>query len=129
MYFLLFIFVSNALKFLNGLKCESKGEDNKKKKSWDALPSLQHYEGRHACWRSRMGLRRLTSKQILTQTCTNQKTSWLVHNWSILVDGRATNKQKFTRFTTTWTWGSHHLPPYNIFCAWPWDQQPNVILS
>jgi hypothetical protein len=25
--------------------------------------------------------------------------------------------------------GSHHLPPYNILCAWPWDQHPNVILS
>jgi hypothetical protein len=25
--------------------------------------------------------------------------------------------------------GSHHLPPYNILCAWPHDQYPNVILS
>ncbi len=25
--------------------------------------------------------------------------------------------------------GSHHLPPYSIFCAWPWDQHPNGILS
>jgi hypothetical protein len=25
--------------------------------------------------------------------------------------------------------GSHHLPPYNILCAWPWDQHPNDILS
>ncbi len=25
--------------------------------------------------------------------------------------------------------GSHHLPPYSIFCAWPRDQHPNVILS
>jgi len=25
--------------------------------------------------------------------------------------------------------GSHHLPPYNILCAWPQDQHPNVILS
>jgi hypothetical protein len=24
--------------------------------------------------------------------------------------------------------GSHHLPPYNIFCAWPQNQHPNVIL-
>ncbi len=23
--------------------------------------------------------------------------------------------------------GSHHLPPYNILYAWPWDQHPNVI--
>jgi hypothetical protein len=25
--------------------------------------------------------------------------------------------------------GSHHLPPYSLFCAWPWGQHPNVILS
>ncbi len=25
--------------------------------------------------------------------------------------------------------GNHHLPPYNILCAWPRDQHPNVILS
>jgi len=25
--------------------------------------------------------------------------------------------------------GSHHLPPYSILCAWPWDEHPNVILS
>ncbi len=25
--------------------------------------------------------------------------------------------------------GSHHLPPYNIMCAWPWGQHPKVILS
>jgi len=25
--------------------------------------------------------------------------------------------------------GSHHLPPYSLFYAWPWGQHPNVILS
>ncbi len=25
--------------------------------------------------------------------------------------------------------GSHHLPSYSIFYAWPQDQHPNVILS
>jgi len=25
--------------------------------------------------------------------------------------------------------GSHHLPPYSIFCAWSCNQHPNVILS
>jgi hypothetical protein len=25
--------------------------------------------------------------------------------------------------------GNHHFPPYNILCAWPWDQHPKVILS
>jgi hypothetical protein len=25
--------------------------------------------------------------------------------------------------------GTYHLPPYNILCAWPRGQHPNVILS
>jgi hypothetical protein len=25
--------------------------------------------------------------------------------------------------------GIHHLPPYNIICAWPQGMHPNVILS
>ncbi len=43
---------------------------------------------------------------------------------------QVTGKHKFTRITTTWTWGeSHCLPPYSILYAWPWGQHPNVIFS
>jgi hypothetical protein len=38
--------------------------------------------GKGACWSSGMGLGRSTSTYSLTRTCTNQTTSWLVHNWS-----------------------------------------------
>jgi hypothetical protein len=37
-------------------------------------------------------------------------------------------KHGLTRLITAWTWGSHHLPPYNILHVWPQDQHPNVIL-
>ncbi len=46
---------------------------------------------------------------------------------------RATSKCRFTRLTIDSPLlelgGSHHLPPYSIFYAWPWDLHPNVILS
>jgi hypothetical protein len=53
-----------------------------------------------------------------------------MHSWSTLVHGWTMSKHGLTRFTTARIWGgSHHLPPYNILCAWPWGQHPNVILS
>jgi hypothetical protein len=45
------------------------------------------------------------------------------------VHAQATSKQKLTKLTTTQTQGSHHPPPYNILCAWPWVVHPNVTLS
>jgi hypothetical protein len=45
------------------------------------------------------------------------------------VHGRATGKHGLTRFTWPELGGSHHLPPYSILYAWPWDHCPNVILS
>jgi hypothetical protein len=68
--------------------------------------------------------------QLFTWTCTNQTTSWLVHNWNTF--GTWTNHGQ------TWIHkthhdldlgGSHHLPLYNILCAWSQDLHPNVILS
>ncbi len=51
-------------KLLDGLNCESKGEDNGRKKSLDALFDSQHFGGRRACWSFEMGLGRLTSNSI-----------------------------------------------------------------
>jgi hypothetical protein len=59
--------------------------------------------------------------QLLTRTCTKPNTSWLVHSWSIF--GVKTNHKQIRIHKT------HHgpdlgeattLPPYSIFCAWPW---------
>jgi len=58
-------------------------------------------------------------------------TRWLMHSWSTF--GARTNHGQlgFTKLTTAtaWTWGSHHLPPYSILCAFPWGSHPNGFLS
>ncbi len=51
-------------KLLDGLNCESKGEDNGRRKSWGALPGSQHFRGRRACWSFGMGLGILTSTSL-----------------------------------------------------------------
>jgi hypothetical protein len=44
-----------------------------------------------------------------------------------------TNEPRVNTYSQDSPWprlgGSHHLAPYSILCAWPWDQHPNVILS
>jgi hypothetical protein len=52
-------------KLLDGLNYESKGENNGRKRSWDALPSSRHFGRRGACWSSGMGLRQTTSDSII----------------------------------------------------------------
>jgi hypothetical protein len=42
----------------------------------------QHFRGRRACWSSGMGTRKSDKHQLLSWTCTNQTTSWLMHNLS-----------------------------------------------
>jgi hypothetical protein len=37
------------LTLLERLKCESKSENNKRKKSYGTLPTLQHFGGRGVC--------------------------------------------------------------------------------
>jgi hypothetical protein len=84
--------------------------------------------GRRACWSSEMGTRKSDKHQLLTWTCTKQTTSWLVCSLSAF--GPWMNHgQTLTHKTHHGLGGSHHLPPYNILCAWPWDQHPNGILS
>ncbi len=34
-----------------------KVENNERKRSWDLFPNSQHFEGRGACWSSKMGTR------------------------------------------------------------------------
>jgi hypothetical protein len=46
------------------------------------LLGSQDFGGRRACWSSMMRLGRMRNNQSLTWTCTNQTTSWLVHNWN-----------------------------------------------
>jgi len=56
-------------------------------------------------------------------------TRWLVRSYNTF-HARTNHKQfRHTRLTTTWTWGSHHLPPYSILCGCPWGPHPNDFLS
>ncbi len=61
--------------------------------------------GRRVCYSSGMGIKKSDKHQLLTRTCTNQTTSWLMCNYSTLVHGRNTGEHKLTRFTTTQTLG------------------------
>jgi hypothetical protein len=67
-----------------------------------------------------MGTRKSDKHQLLTRTCTNQTTSWLMHNLDTF-GARTSHRQ-------TWIHKIHHVL-YNILCAWPQDRHPNVILS
>jgi hypothetical protein len=52
----------------------------------------------------------------------------IIHIEALLVHGRTTCIHKLTRYTMTWTWGSHHLPPlYNIFYDSSQRLHPNGI--
>jgi hypothetical protein len=53
------------VEFLDGLNCELKGEDNRKRRSWGMLISSQHFGGRGVCWNSGMRLGRAISGSII----------------------------------------------------------------
>jgi hypothetical protein len=57
-------------------------ENNGRARSWGTFLGSQHFEGKGACWSSGMELRRMTCNWSITRVCTNQITSWLVHNLS-----------------------------------------------
>jgi hypothetical protein len=46
------------------------------------FPGSQHFGRKGACWNSMMGTRKSDKYQLLTPTCTNQTTTWLVHSLS-----------------------------------------------
>jgi hypothetical protein len=56
----------NAPKFLDRLQLESKVETSKKL----GVEACSTFRGRRACWSSDMGLGKMTSLYLLTQTCT-----------------------------------------------------------
>jgi hypothetical protein len=99
-------------KLLDRLNCESKCENNKRIRSWGTLPGSQHFGGVKGHARAlRWGLERVTSIQLLTWTCTNQITSWLVHSWNIF--GARTSH------TQTWTHKTHHGPDLGEATTFP----------
>jgi hypothetical protein len=104
--------------------------NNKRVGSWGMFPSSQYFEDRRVCWSSEMGIRNIDKHQLLTRICTNQTTSWLLHNLNIF-GARTSHGQIRTHKT-------HHsldlgetttLPPYSILYASPRGPHPNGILS
>ncbi len=91
------------------------------------LSSSQHFGGRRACWSSGMGTRKIDKQLNYSHepTQTKQQIGQCITG-ALLVHGQATNSQDSPQPKLG---GSHHLPPYNILCAWPWYQYPNVIMS
>jgi hypothetical protein len=81
------------------------------------------------CWSSKMGLGRTTSDSIIhvdLHKLNNKLVSAeLKHFWCTNEPWANTNSQD-----SPWPGlgGNHHLPPYSILCAWPWNQHPKVIL-
>jgi hypothetical protein len=105
-------------KLLDGLNCESKGDDNGKKRSWGALPGSQHFRGRMACWSFGMGLGKMISN-LITHMNLHKPNNKLVsveleHLWCTNEPRANTDSQNSPR---PGLGGSHHLPPYNILCA------------
>jgi hypothetical protein len=78
----------------------------------------------------RWGLLKLTSKSITHTNLhkPNHKlvSAWLEPFWCMDEPWATKNSQDSPRPELG---GSHHLPPYSIFYAWPQGQRPNVILS
>jgi hypothetical protein len=68
------------------------------------------------------GLGRLTSKSIIHADLHNPNkklvSAELEHFWCMDESWANTDSQDSPR---PGLGGSHHLPPYNILCAWPWD--------
>jgi hypothetical protein len=72
----------------------------------------------------------MTSKSIIHKDLhkPNNKliSAWLEHFWCMDKSRASTDSQDSPQPELR---GSHHLPPYSILCACPWDQHPNVTLS
>jgi hypothetical protein len=63
-------------------KCESKVKITKEQGVEARSLACSTLKGREVCWSSEMGTRKSDKHQLLTWTCTNQTTSWLVHSLS-----------------------------------------------
>jgi len=72
----------------------------KKKRNWGAFLGLQHFENLRSVRALGWGLEDWQASQLLTQTYTNQTTSWLICNWNTF-SAHMSHKQ-------TWIHKTHH---------------------
>jgi hypothetical protein len=75
------------------------------------LLGSQHFGVRGVCWSSGMGTKKSDKHQLLTRTCTNQTTSWLVHSLSTF--GVRTNHGQIQTHKT------HHGPDLGEATTFP----------
>jgi len=77
-----------------------------------------------------MGTRKNDKHQLLTQTYTNQTTSWLVRSLNASGVRMSHGQIRIHKIHHGLNLGeATTFPPYSILCAWPQHQLPNVILS
>ncbi len=74
------------------------GENNGIVRNWGTLLGSEHFGSRGACWSSGMEPGRLKSNLLLTWTCINQTTSWLLHSWNMF-GARKSHRQTRTHKT------------------------------
>ncbi len=112
-------------QLLKGLKCEPKQKTMEK--GGVGTRSLAHntLRGRGACQSSGMGLGRVDKLHSLTRACTQLTQSDQCIIRAPLVLRRTTSNTDTLDSPWPELGGSHHLPPYNILCGWPWSLHPN----
>ncbi len=113
-------------QLLEGLKCESQTEKQRKSKELGHTPQLAALQrGRGACQSSEMGLGRSDKLYSLTRTCTKLTPSGQCIVEALLVLGRATGNSDTQDSPRPELGGSHHLPPYSILYASSRGPHPN----
>jgi len=105
-------------------------ENNERKRRWGVFLGSQHFEGREVCWSFRMGSKKINEQfnysHELAQT-KQQVGYYVVRTLSYMEKPRVNINSQHSSWLKVGE--SHHLPSYNILCAWLHDQHPNVILS
>jgi hypothetical protein len=77
------------------------------------FPGSQNFEGRGACNSLKMGTRKNDKHQLFTRTCTNQTTSWLMHNSSTFGANTSHGQIRTHKTHHGWTWGK--APPFSLY--------------
>jgi hypothetical protein len=79
-------------KLFNGLNCKSKGENNKRIRSWGTFPRSQHFEIKGCVGVLKWGLRGMISKLII-HTYSHKPNNKLEHFWCMDESWANTNSQ------------------------------------
>jgi hypothetical protein len=116
-------------QLLEIFKCESKWKTTEEGRI--GARSLTHntLRGRGACWSFEMGLGRVDKLHSLTHACTKPTQGGQCVVGALLVLGWTTSNMDTQDSPRPGLEGSHHLPPYSIFCTSPRGPHPNGFWS